>query len=162
MFNPKYFRRFCTFLVLSLLQKFQSPYRASFWCGFTALFEFFGALTLFGELSSIQHSTVKESFLVDNSPTIVKAPKKLKNSKNQYNNGYNVQNGGKRTQKGRSMQSDRIASSTAVGGGAHLWDKCPRARVAHFAFFGNLVFAITSKISRILMEHIEIKNSLDS
>ena len=72
MFNPKYFRRFCTFLVLSLLQKFQSPYRASFSCGFTALFEFFGALTVFSELSTFQHSTV------DNSPKNVNDPKNLK------------------------------------------------------------------------------------
>ena len=35
------------------------------------------------------------------------------------------------------------------------------ARVAHFAIFEKLVFAITSKVLRIIMEHIVIKNGLD-
>ena len=35
-------------------------------------------------------------------------------------------------------------------------------RVAHFAIFEKLVFVITSRILRILIEHTEVKNSLDS
>ena len=35
-------------------------------------------------------------------------------------------------------------------------------RVEHFVIFARLVFAISSRILRILMEHKEIKNSLDS
>ena len=34
-------------------------------------------------------------------------------------------------------------------------------RVEHFAIFESLVFAITSRILRILMEHIELKKSSD-
>ena len=37
-----------------------------------------------------------------------------------------------------------------------------QARVAHFAIFESLVFAITSKILRFLMEHIEKVCSLES
>ena len=37
-----------------------------------------------------------------------------------------------------------------------------KLRVEQFAIFDKLVFAITSRILRILMEHIEMKNSLDS
>ena len=36
------------------------------------------------------------------------------------------------------------------------------SRVEHFVAFGKLVFSITSRMLIILMEHIEIKNSLDS
>ena len=35
-------------------------------------------------------------------------------------------------------------------------------RVEHFAIFEELIFAITSRILRILTEHIEPKDSLDS
>ena len=35
-------------------------------------------------------------------------------------------------------------------------------RVAHFAFFEKLIFAITSKILRITTEHKKIKSSSDS
>ena len=36
------------------------------------------------------------------------------------------------------------------------------AWVEHFSIFGNLIFVITSRSLRIRMEHIQIKNSLDS
>ena len=35
-------------------------------------------------------------------------------------------------------------------------------RVEHFVIFAKLVYAITSRVFRILMEHKEIKNSSDS
>ena len=35
-------------------------------------------------------------------------------------------------------------------------------RVEHFTIFEKLIFATISRILRILMEHIETKNSLDS
>ena len=47
--------------------------------------------------------------------------------------------------------------------GAHLWPAAPLlARVEYFVIFEELIFTVTSKILRILAEHIEPKDSPDS
>ena len=54
------------------------------------------------------------------------------------------------------MRCGRLEIVNPVGG------KWAKDRVAHFAIFEKLVFAINSRVLRNLMEHIEIKVSLDS